>query len=379
MLPSAVSIAGAIASAKPSNILDEALEFYLAGFSPYNAHTILAGFTTGENSMDNANPRNPLPPIYPKKQLSDAPYSISEAQLRGAIYIPSTFTHGSKPPVILVPGTGAPGGITFAANFIKLLTGTSYADLVWLNIPDFTLGDAQVNAEYVAYAINYISGISSNKNVSTITWSQGSLDTQWALKYWPSIRNVVSDSINISPDYHGTVNAYFNCPGFPKLPCDPSVIQQGYSSDFVNTLRSNGGDSAYVPTTTVYSAIYDEIVEPQSGSSASGNINDARGVGVSNNEVQTVCPGQPAGSLYGHAGVLFNPIAFGLAQGALTHPGPGSTIRIDLESLCAMYTAPGLSVADVVATENDIVVAAFNLQAYQPKQFNEPAIMAYAA
>ena len=331
------------------------------------------------NSQTNINSRNPSPAVYPIKSSKDAPYSLSEAQLRGAIHIPSTFTYGSKPPVILVPGTGAPGGVTYASNFIKLLTGTSYADPVWLNIPSFTLQDIQVSAEYVAYAINYISGVSSNKNVSAMTWSQGSLDMQWALKYWPSTRSKVSDNINVSPDYHGTIDAYFLCPGFPKLPCDASVIQQEYSSNFVTTLRSNGGDSAYVPTTTIYSAIFDEVVEPQSGSSASGNINDARRVGVSNNEVQTVCPGQPAGGVYGHAGVLFNALAFALAKDALTHPGPGLSSRIDLSSVCAMYVAPGLSVADVLATSNDIVVAGLNLLAYEPKQLYEPAIMGYAA
>lgn len=53
------------------------------------------------------------------------------------------------PPVILVPGTGNLGFQTFEGNFIQLFTGTSYADPVWLNIPGYLLGDAQVNAEYV--------------------------------------------------------------------------------------------------------------------------------------------------------------------------------------------------------------------------------------
>ena len=44
-----------------------------------------------------------------------------------------------------------------------------------------------------------------------------------------------------------------------------------------------------------------------------------------------------------------------------------------------MYAAPGLSLADVLDTENDIVVAGFNLVAHEPKQLNEPGIMSYAA
>lgn len=102
--------------------------------------------------------------------------------MRGAIYIPSTFTYGQKPPVILMPGSGNTGYTTFQGNFIQTLTGVSYADIVWLNVPGYLLGDAQVNTEYIAYAINYISGITSNSNVSVIAWSQGNIDAQWAYK-----------------------------------------------------------------------------------------------------------------------------------------------------------------------------------------------------
>lgn len=57
----------------------------------------------------------------------------------------------------------------------------------------------------------------TSQNVSVISWSQGGLDTQWAVKYWPSTRNVTSNFIAQSPDFHGTVLAYITCPGFPQL------------------------------------------------------------------------------------------------------------------------------------------------------------------
>lgn len=152
----------------------------------------------------------------------------------------------------------------------------------------------------VAYAINYISGISQNVNVSTIAWSQGNIDTQWAFKYWPSTAKITTDHIAISPDYDGTVNANLIC--LDGLPCDPSVFQQQYlsSSNFITTLQTDNGDSAYVPTTVLYSGLFDEIVEPQQGTGASAFLNDARAVGVTNNEVQTVCAGLPGGSFYTH-------------------------------------------------------------------------------
>jgi hypothetical protein len=176
------------------------------------------------------------------RSSSDAPYSLSEAKLRAAIQIPPGFTYGYVPPLIMAPGTGSTGCLTFGSNFIKQFTGSPFADPVWLNIPDFLYNDAQVNAEYVAYAINYMSAITGNRNVSVIAWSQGNLDTQWALKYWPSTRSVVSDFISISPDFHGTTVSS----GSGSSSAPPSVLQQAYDSHFVTTLRANGGDSAYV-------------------------------------------------------------------------------------------------------------------------------------
>jgi hypothetical protein len=227
--------------------------------------------------------------------------------------------------------------------------------------------------------MNYISGVSSNKNVSVISWSQGGLNTQWALKYWPSTRSITSNFIAISPDYRGTVEAFLACPGgiIDVLVCAPSLFQQRSASNFVNTLRSNGGDSAYVPTTTVFSAT-DEVVQPQSGALASALINDARGVGTSNNQVQTVCAGATAGGFYTHEGVLYNPLAGALAVDALKNGGPGQIARIDKMATCVEATTPGLGVADVLGTESTIVDAVVNILLFPQRSVQEPAIMAYA-
>jgi hypothetical protein len=247
--------------------------------------------------------------------------------------------------------------------------------LTGLNIPHYLLDDVQTNAvsllllhklvwqvfllsscidspcqEYVAYAINYISAVSGNRSVSVIAWSQGNIDSQWALKYWPSTRSVTSNLISISADFHGTLAAAFICPGVLSAICNPSVIQQGYTSNLIMKLRSNNGDSAYVPTTSIYS-LTDEIVIPQTGTGASAFMGDARGVGVSNTMVQDACFGQLAGGVYTHEGVLYNPLAFALAVDALTNPGPGQLSRIDLASVCAQISTSGLTVGDLVATE----------------------------
>ena len=365
------------ATASPTNILEYDALLVAQGLTSQSIAEgldAILGELTAENSDTNSNP-DPPTSVYPKKSSCDAPYSVSESTLRSAIYIPSTFTYGQKPPVVLFPGTGATGYITFDGNFIPLLTGVDYADPVWVNVPGFLLNDAQQNAEFAAYAINYISSLTSH-NVSIIGWSQGNIDIQWAFKYWSSTRSVTSDHVAISPDYKGTVEANFV--DISGITNDPAVLQQEAGSNFITTLRANGGDSGYVPTTTVYSGFFDEIVEPQQGTGASAFLNDARGVGVTNNEVQSICPGQPAGSFYTHEGVLYNPIAYGLAMDALKNSGPGQVSRIDTASLCAQYLAPGLTIEDLLVTENAILVAGLSLVTYLPKMANEPAISAYA-
>jgi len=133
---------------------------------------------------------------------------------------------------LFISGTGATAGENIASNFGKLFAGSDYADPAYVNIPGNQLADIQVgklNALIVLIesnsmsrirvcgdAINYISAISGNKNLSMLSWSEGSLDGQWALTYWPSTRSIVSDFITISGDSHGTTLAYIVCPGFPQ-------------------------------------------------------------------------------------------------------------------------------------------------------------------
>lgn len=349
------------------------------GLKPGSIAGNFEGFSDEINTSDNFNVKEPEGSVYPQAESEDPSFSLSEEQLRSAIQIPEEFQYGngSKSPVILVPGTGSKGGMTYASNYAKLLKETDFADVVWLNVPGYLLDDAQNNAEYVAYAINYISGISNNKNVSIISWSQGGLDTQWALKYWASTRSKVSDFIPISPDFKGTRMVPVLCPSFPKLSCPPSVLQQEYNSTFIETLRADGGDSAYVPTTSIYSG-FDEIVQPQSGKGASGLINDNRNVGVTNNEVQTICPDRPAGKYYTHEGVLYNPVGYALAVDALTHEGPGQLSRIDLDTECGRIVPDGLTYTDLLATEALIPEALVLILSYDDKTRDEPEIRSYA-
>lgn len=362
-----------------ASLVDFVSDLLTGGVIPLNLVSLLDGYA--DLRLNSPHNKNPDPPrsLYPS-EAPDAPYSVPEATLRAAIHIPDSFSYGKngKKPVVMVPGTGAPSGSTYHFTFGRLGDDAlPSADPVWLNIPGLTLGDAQKNAEYVAYAIHYISAVSADSHVAAISWSQGGLDTQWALKYWPSTRDLVDDFIPMSPDFHGTAIREVLCPLLNPLVCDPSIWQQGWDTEFIHTLRADDGDSAYVPTTSVYST-FDEIVEPQSGPDASAILADSRGVGVSNNHLQSLCPGQVAGGVYTHEGVLYNAVAWALAVDALSHDGPGDPKRIDLDRVCALPVAPQLRVDDVLGTEGILLIALVNFLTYLPKVPGEPPIAAYA-
>lgn len=325
------------------------------------------------------NSPEPPTPIYPS-QPGDAPYSVSEKDLRDSIYIPDGFQFGANDtiPVLLVPGTAAAAGTTFYYSFAHLAKAVPNADVTWLNIPQLAFEDAQVNAEFVAYAVNYLSAVSGNRPLAIISWSQGGLLVQWALKYWPSIREHVSDFIPLSSDFHGTLLGNAFCPLLSPLLCDPSISQQAFDSNFAKALAKNDGDSAYVPTTSVYS-LTDRFAQPKTGSdNATAMLQDARGVGVTNAILQEVCPGQPAGGIFTHEGILYSSVAWALAVDALTHDGPGDINRIDRDVVCAHFAAPELQLDDVLGCEAVFVMGIVSFITHPHKVINEPELKPYA-
>jgi len=147
-----------------------------------------------------------------------------ENPLRSAIFIPADFKFGrdGKMPVILITGTGSYGGEAFEHNFAKLLKTSSVGDPVWLNIPERMCDESPMNAEHVAYAINYISSRLREK-LAIVAWSQDNLSTQWSLEHWPSTPDQVSNFIYLSADFRGTINAWGLCPFNGTQPCHSAV------------------------------------------------------------------------------------------------------------------------------------------------------------
>ena len=76
--------------------------------------------------------------------------------------------------------------------------------------------------------------------------------------------------------------------------------------------------------------------------------------------------------------MLYNALAYALTVDALTQGGPAQLSRINATYQCEQLATPGLSLADILATEALIPEAGFAILAYEPKVASEPPIMPYA-
>jgi hypothetical protein len=120
-----------------------------------------------------------------------------------------------------------------------------------------------VTAEYVAYNIQRLAAMSATKKIFVIGHSQGNINIQWALAFWPSVRQYVTGFISLAGDFHGTAEGPLLCTTQNILQggCSPSVFQQSVGSRYLAAQNAIGG-SALVPTTSIYT-IFDDIIQPE--------------------------------------------------------------------------------------------------------------------
>lgn len=87
-----------IFKATPTNLFENAVELIENDFVAGDLATVADTYSLSCNSDVNINLRAPATKIYPKKSTKDAPYSLTETQLRQVIQIPPTFTYGKVRP-----------------------------------------------------------------------------------------------------------------------------------------------------------------------------------------------------------------------------------------------------------------------------------------
>ena len=209
------------------------------------------------------------------------------------------------------------------------------------------MGDMQISAEYVAYGIHMISYLSGGAPTAIITHSQGGPNTQWALQFWPSTRNVTRAFAALSPDLSGIdlLNSNLSSICVGDL-CQASIWQQSGGSHYYAAMHYDNFKTQ-VPTTTIWSE-FDGVVNPPE--------ENAQLPGASSFSVQDLCPGR----LTNHIFMTIDSAGFALALDALEHNGEASLSRVLLHALstCLRVAAPHMSVSLAESLEslfNDLV------------------------
>ena len=275
------------------------------------------------------------PSALPARAAADPPFEVSAADLAAALECPATFSHPEHEPVLLVHGTFTNGHESFSWNWELLLAELGY-DFCLVTYPDRGLGDMQVSAEYVAYAVQQMHARTGSK-VDVMGHSQGALMPRWAIKWWPSVQAAVDDFVMLAGPQHGVALAA-NAEQAP-FPIVPVGYQFAPESNFLAAL--NAGDES--PGAVDYSSIYsltDELVQPVAPVPTAALDWGRTEPNVRNVAVQDVCPGR----LVDHLTVgTTDRLSMALALDALSHPGPVEVSRLTVPAICLLpdqYTVP---------------------------------------
>lgn len=318
-------------------------------------------------------------------EAGDPALETDQAVLDSRLFC-APFTHPDKPPVLLVHGTFTNGTEQYDWTYIPLLSERGF-DVCAVTYPDRGLGDMQVSAEYVVNALRRMHQQSGRK-VAMIGHSQGVAVPRWALKWWKSARDAVSDFVMQAGPNHGTiiadptsVLALLGIPlsggAFPK-PLPEAFHQFPPYSQFI--AATNDGDET--PGDISYTALYttfDELVEPSAPVPTAAVDFGRNNPKVTNLLLQDLCPGR----LVDHVSIgTTDRLSFELALDAISHPGPLDVERAGGSALCGLapFIPDQIVATGAAAALLDILAQDVTNGAPNPHlALTEPELKPYAA
>ena len=290
---------------------------YILTFSPN-----IFGFDC--DSSENYSPIDQPGPSYtvPRRNLSDhfKCYSGKNHQKRWILFLPSSTEEVYE---------------LYSWNGMQIMSEKQWPYCT-LQLPEKGLGDLQIAAEYVVYAIRKIfkkaiqekkKGIRRKTRINITGHSLGGVLPRFSLRFWPDIRHMVYHLIGFGPTNHGTIMADAAC---SIVACPIAVTQQRINSSFLCALNSYEETFPGIEYTNSLSKS-DELVRPLK--SAEINRKNAKNLYVQDFS--------PLRIFSEHLGVgIYDYCGYYLTMNAL---GDQSFANLSSEECCSKKLMPGIN------------------------------------
>lgn len=241
--------------------------------------------------------------------------------------------------ILFIPGSTEEVHELYSWNWIRIMKEKQWSYCT-LQLPEKGLGDLQIAAEYIVYAVRSIyrrsmkekeKGLREKTRINIIGHSVGGTIPRFSLRFWPDIRKMIYHLIAFGATHHGTILADAVC---SLTSCPTAVIQQRINSSFLCALNSYQETFPRIKYTNILSK-FDEIVRPIESS-------ELKGQNVNNVYIQDYCPMRIFSEHLG-AG-LYDYCGYYLTMKALRSR---SLKNVTSEECCAKRLMPGINLTRI--------------------------------
>ena len=294
---------------------------------------------------------------------ADPPLTVAKAKLDAALHCHGKLQGAKREPIMLVTGTGATGDEAYAIS--KGAFDDYKHPVCTVNFPDFTTADIQVSVQYLVNGIRSMER-RAGRPIAVIGISQGGLLPRFALTFWPSLREKVTDVLAAAGTQHGT--SLFDPAACVPNGCAPALWQQAQGSKLLTALNAQPDETPGPTSWTTVRSATDEVVQPQTGPHPTSALK-----GATNILIQSVCPGRQVS----HIGTVLDSVAFAAFTDAIAHKGAARISRLP-KDVCAHPYAPGLDEAGtsaILAAGGNLITP--RLVSQVPRVAAEPPVRAY--
>lgn len=268
------------------------------------------------------------------RQVADGPFTVSDATVAAAITCPDGTDNAPNGLVLLIHGTGGTGEVAWSFTpYVKNLPSRQGVKVCWIDLPSMSQAPIPLSGEYVAKFIQMYAPKSATGKVFVISHSQGGVDVQHALNYYPSTRKLTTAFYPLSSPFHGTDFGPAACAvitaGTVGQGCTPAVHQQSTGSRYLAALNKRA-DLALVPTTSIYT--FDDEVVPQIRPPPTSQVKQG-GAATTSYSIQEVCS---VLAFSEHFGMLAHPVAYFLVVDGIQNKGVAQKSRVDRTVACSL-------------------------------------------